>query len=223
PMALKLATDRAQLVQRSMQGHASTGNDFPASKSYALYPDGIEQRSYDPATATPHVDKSGHSGPILPRTSDVAFPGAACAAQLFQQGAARAGIQIEVQREPGEGYWTEVWNKQPFCASYWGGRPTQDSMYSTAYITGADWNDTRFFNDKFDQIVLAARAELDAGKRGEMYREAALLVRDEGGLILPMFNDFLDARREEVKGWVKDPNHETSNLRAAIRVWLDEA
>jgi peptide/nickel transport system substrate-binding protein len=55
-----------------------------------------------------------------------------------------------------------------------------------------------------------------------MYRDAAMIVRDDGGLILPMFNDFIDAHREEVQGWVMDPNHETSNLKAAIRVWLKQ-
>ena len=96
-------------------------------------------------------------------------------------------------------------------------------MYSTAYISGAEWNDTRFFNEKFDQLILAARAELDDAKRKAMYRDAAVMVRDEGGLILPMFNNFIEGRREEVQGWVADPNHETSNLRAAIRVWLKQA
>jgi peptide/nickel transport system substrate-binding protein len=95
-------------------------------------------------------------------------------------------------------------------------------MYSTAYITGADWNDTRFFNEKFDKIILDARAELDTARRTDLYREAATIVRDDGGLILPMFNDFIDAHREEVQGWVLDPNHETSNLKAAIRVWLKQ-
>ncbi|MFU0506995.1 ABC transporter substrate-binding protein [Pseudaminobacter sp. NGMCC 1.201702] len=221
-MALKFAMDREQMVQQILQGHASVGNDFPINKSYALFPEGIEQRAYDPEKAKFHYKKSGHDGPILLRTSDVAFPGAVDAAQLYQQQAAAAGITIEVKREPGDGYWTEVWNKQPFCTSYWGGRPTQDSMYSTAYISGADWNDTRFFREDFDKLVLAARAELDNAKRAEMYREAAMMVRDDGGLILPMFNDFIDARREEVQGWVADPNHETSNLKAAIRVWLKQ-
>jgi hypothetical protein len=66
---------------------------------------------------------------------------------------AKAGITIEIKREPGDGYWSEVWNKQPFSTSYWGGRPTQDQMYSTAYYSKADWNDTRFFNEKFDQML----------------------------------------------------------------------
>ncbi|WP_099864180.1 ABC transporter substrate-binding protein [Pararhizobium haloflavum] len=222
-MALKLAIDRQAMVDQVFQGYASLGNDFPINESYALFSDDIEQRAYDPDQAKFHYEKSGHSGPIVLRTSDVAFPGAVDASVLFQQQAAAAGITLDIQREPGDGYWTEVWNKQPFCASYWGGRPTQDSMYSTAYYSDAEWNDTRFFNEEFDSILLEARAELDDTKRKDMYRDMAMMVRDDGGLILPVFNDFIDARREEVQGWVSDPNHETSNLKAAVRVWLDQS
>ncbi len=220
-MALKLAIDREAMVNQIILGHGTAGNDFPINEAYALFPEGIEQRAYDPDEARHYYERSGHEGPIVLRTSDVAFAGAVDATVLYQQQAAQAGIEIEVRREPGDGYWEEVWNNQPFCASYWGGRPTQDAMYSTAYYSEAPWNDTRFFHDQFDSLLLEARAELDQNRRGELYREMAHIVRDEGGLILPMFNDFIDARRDEVQGWVTDPNHETSNLSAAIRVWLD--
>ena len=93
-------------------------------------------------------------------------------------------------------------------------------MYSTAYYSKADWNDTRFFRPEFDEKLLEARGELDQDRRAALYREMALMVRDEGGLILPMFNDFIDAHTEEVQGWVKDPNYEMSGLSAPIRVWL---
>jgi peptide/nickel transport system substrate-binding protein len=221
-MALKLAVDREALLNQVLQGYGTTGNDFPISKSYPYFPADIEQRAYDPEEAASYYKKSGHSGPILLRTSEVAFPGAVDAAVLYQQQAGAAGIQIEVQREPGDGYWDNVWNKQPFCASYWGGRPTQDSMYSTAYYSKADWNDTRFFSDDFDKLLLEARGELDEAKRAELYRSMALMVRDEGGLVLPMFNDFIDAHTDKVQGWVRDPNYEMSGLAAPIRVWLAE-
>ena len=103
-----------------------------------------------------------------------------------------------MQREPADGYWDQVWNKQPFCASYWGGRATQDGMYSTAYYSKADWNDTRFFREDFDKLLIEARGSLDDAKRADLYRQMALIVRDEGGLILPMFNDFIDAHGENV-------------------------
>lgn len=220
-MALKLAMDREEMVQKILLGYGSVGNDFPINASYPLFPEGIEQRKYDPEQAAALYKKSGHSGPVLLRTSEVAFPGAVDAAQLYQQQAAKAGITIEVKREPGDGYWSEVWNKQPFSTSYWGGRPVQDQMYSTAYLSTADWNDTRFLREDFDKIIIQARAELDETKRRELYRTAAMMVRDEGGLICPMFNDFIDATGPKVGGWANHGSGEMMNGYALSRCWLE--
>jgi peptide/nickel transport system substrate-binding protein len=219
-MALKLAIDREEMLDKILRGYGSLGNDFPINGSYPLFSDDIEQRKFDPDKAAFHYKKSGHSGSILLRTSEVAFPGAIDATQLFQQSAAKAGITLEIKREPGDGYWAEVWNKQPFSASYWGGRSTQDQMYSTAYISSAAWNDTRFLRPDFDKMVLAARAELDETKRKQMYRDMAVIVRDEGGLILPFFNQFIDATGPKVEGWVNDPHQELMNGYALSKCWL---
>ena len=109
---------------------------------------------------------------------------------------------------------------QPFCASYWGGRPVQDQMYSTAYLSTADWNDTKFKNAEFDATLIAARAELDPVKRKAEYSELANTLRDEGGLILPMFNDFVEAVSDKLGGWTQDPNGELMNGKALQRCWL---
>ena len=220
-MALKLAMDREEMLDKILRGYGSVGNDFPINASYPLFSDDIEQRKFDPDKATFHYQKSGHSGSVLLRTSEVAFPGAVDAAQLYQQSCAKAGITIEVKREPGDGYWSEVWNKQPFSTSYWGGRSTQDQMYSTAYLSSADWNDTRFLRPDFDKMVIAARAELDEAKRKAIYRDMAIIVRDEGGLILPMFNQFIDATGPKVGGWIDDPHQELMNGYALSKCWLE--
>jgi len=218
-LALKHAIDREDMVDKILRGYGSLGNDMPINAAYPLFDDSIEQRTYDPDLARFHYERSGHDGPVVLRTSEVAFPGAVDAAQLFQESAAQAGIEIEILREPGDGYWSEVWNVQPFSASYWGGRPVQDQMYSTAYYSGADWNDTRFFNDRFDELLLEARGELDLALRTEMYSEMGMLVRDEGGLICPMFNDFIDANNDQIDGWVGNPNGEMMNGFAAVKMW----
>lgn len=219
-LALKYAINRQEMVDKILQGFGSVGNDFPINASYPLFSDDIEQRSYDPDKAAFHYKKSGHSGPVVLRTSDVAFPGAVDASQLFEQSAAAAGIPLEIKREPGDGYWSEVWNVQPFSASYWGGRPVQDQMYSTAYLSTAAWNDTKFFREDFDALIIAARGELDNAKRKAIYREAAVMVRDEGGLILPMFNDFIDAVGDKVGGYENDSNGGMMNDKSLIKAWL---
>lgn len=219
-MALKLAMDREDLLHKVLRGYGSVGNDFPINEAYPLFSEDIEQRRFDPDMAASHYKKSGHSGPIVLRTSDVAFPGAVDAAQLYQQSCAKAGIKIEIKREPGDGYWSEVWNKQPFSLSYWGGRPTQDQMYSTGYISSADWNDTRFKNESFDKMTLAARAELDEGKRKQIYRDMAVLIRNEGGLIVPFFNQIIDATSVKVGGFVKSRQGELMDGYALSECWL---
>ncbi|RWL39474.1 twin-arginine translocation signal domain-containing protein [Mesorhizobium sp. M2E.F.Ca.ET.209.01.1.1] len=219
-MALKLAMDREEMLTKILRGYGEVGNDMPVNKAYPLFAGDFEQRKFDPEKAAALYKKSGHSGSILLRTSDVAFPGAVDAAQLYQQSCAKAGIKIEIKREPGDGYWTEVWNKQPFSLSYWGGRPTQDQMYSTAYLSTADWNDTRFKRPDFDKMVLAARGELDEAKRKKIYRDMGEIMRDEGGLIVPFFNQFVDATGKGVEGWVDNPAQELSNGHALIQCWL---
>lgn len=220
-MALKLAVDREAILNQVLGGFGTLGNDYPVNENYALAPTDIEQRVYDPEKAAFHYKKSGHDQPVLLLTSEAAFPGAVDAAQLFQQSAGKAGVPIEVKRMPSDGYWTEVWNVQPFCASYWGGRPTQDSRYSTSYVSDAEWNDTRFKRPDFDQLVYQARAELDDEKRRALYRRMAVIVRDEGGLILPVFNDFVNAASLQMKGFVHDIGNDISNGKVASRVWLE--
>ncbi|HPD93523.1 MAG: ABC transporter substrate-binding protein [Rhodobacter sp.] len=218
-MALKLAVNRQDMVDRILRGYGSIGNDMPINAAYPLFDDTIPQREYDPDQARFYYERSGHSGPIDLRTSEVAFPGAIDAAQLFKESAAAAGIDLNIIREPGDGYWSEVWNVQPFSASYWGGRPVQDQMYSTAYLSTADWNDTAFRNAHFDEMLIQARGELDLTRRKELYSEMGRLVRDEGGLIAPMFNDFIDAHNDQVAGWVSNPAAEMMGGQAAIMMW----
>jgi len=211
-LALKYAINREEMVEKILRGYGSVGNDMPINAAYPLFDSSIPQRMYDVDKAKEHYAKSGHDGsPIILRTADGAFPGAVEAAQLFQQSAQAAGIPLEIKREPNDGYWSEVWNKQPFCASYWGGRPVQDQMYSTAYLSSADWNDTKFNNPEFDAKLLAAKAELDLTKRKALYSEMGNIVRDEGGLICPMFNDFIDGVSDKLVGWETDPNGELMN------------
>ena len=219
-LALKYGINRQEMVDKILFGFGSVGNDIPINSSYPLFTE-LDQREYDPEKAKFHLKESGFDGSILLRTSDNSFPGAPDAAALFQQSCGAAGINIEIKREPNDGYWSEVWNKQPFCTSYWGGRPTQDSMYSTAYLSSADWNDTRFKNDQFDELLLAARGELDEAKRTQMYADMGTILHTEGGLICPMFNQFVDATTSELDGWIDDtPGFDLMNYYAAMTMWI---
>jgi peptide/nickel transport system substrate-binding protein len=49
----------------------------------------------------------------------------------------------------------------------------------------------------------------------------AHILRDEGGLIAPMFNDWVEGRRAEVGGWIADPQGTLMNGTALNKCWLN--
>ena len=221
-MALKLSINREEMVEKILGGMGSVGNDFPINAAYPLFDASIEQRKFDPAAAAEAYKRSGHDGsPLMLQVAPGSFPGAVEAAQLFQASANAAGIPLQVKLEPDDGYWSNVWNVAPFCASYWGGRPVQDQMYSTAYLSTADWNDTKFVDPHFDDLMVKARGELDQVKRKAMYSEMANILRDSGGLICPMFNDWVEGRRAEVGGWIPNPAGSLMNGKVLSMCWLN--
>ena len=191
-MALKLAFDRDAMLRTVLRGHGSVGNDHPISPSNRYHASALPQRVYDPEKAKWHLKQAGLSSlKVDLSAADAAFAGAVDAAVLYKEHAAKAGIDINVIREPNDGYWSAVWMKKPWCMCYWGGRPTEDGMFSTAYAAGADWNDTFWEHERFNKLLVEARAELDEPKRREMYFEMQRIVSDEGGVVVPMFNNYV--------------------------------
>ena len=76
-------------------------------------------------------------------------------------------------------------------------------------------------NPKFNQLLRAAKAELDTAKRAEMYAEMQLLCRDDGGTIVPMFRNRTMARRKNVMHAKSiAANWELDGARAYHRWWF---
>ena len=220
-LALKYAVDREQMVQTILRGYGRVGNDHPISVANRYHADELPQRQYDPDKAKFHLKKAGLSDAIFKfHAAEAAFEGAVDAGVLYREQAAKAGITIDVVREPNDGYWSDVWMKKPWCAVYWFGRSTEDMMFSTTYAKGAAWNDTFWDHKRFNELLIAARAELDEKKRRGMYVEMQRIVRDEGGAVVPMFSADLAAASEKIAHESLAANGEIDGFRAAERWWF---
>jgi peptide/nickel transport system substrate-binding protein len=197
--ALKLAIDRQEMLDTVLFGHGVIGNDHPIGPSYRFHADDIEQITYDPDEARHHWQKSGMGDITIDLSAaDAAFNGALDAAVLFQASAKSAGINVNVVREPNDGYWSDVWLKEPWAAAYWGGYATEDNMFTTGFAPDAAWNDTQWDNPRFNELLSSSRAELDQALRAEMYREMQIILRDKGGAIIPMFANEIHARTKKI-------------------------
>ena len=198
-MALKHGINREEMVEKILQGFGVVGNDHPIGQGQRFFAGGLEQRTYDPDRARHYLKQAGvDSISVDLSVADAAFAGAVDAGALYAESAKVAGIDLNIVREPNDGYWSNVWNKKPFSACYWGGRPVEDQMFSTAYASGAAWNDTAWEHERFNKLLVEARAEIDEEKRRGMYAEMQQLVRDEGGVIVPMFASYVFATSDKV-------------------------
>ena len=195
--ALKYGINRQEMVDKILLGHGQVANDTPIGPASQFYNAEMEQLSYDPDKAAFHLKEAGLDGINIDLSaSNAAFEGAVDAAQLYQASAGAAGININVIQEPADGYWSNVWLKKPFSACYWSGRATEDWMFSTAYEAGAPWNDSQWDEGdsaRFQELLLLGRAELDTDKRRGIYYEMQEILRDEGGVIIPMFANYVQA------------------------------
>ena len=197
--ALKYAINREEMVEKILFGYGSVGNDIPIGPGQQYYNTGLEQKTYDPDKAKWYLQQSGiDSLEVSLSAADAAFAGAVDAGVLFQNSAKAAGIDLKVVREPNDGYWSDVWMKKPFSAVYWSGRPVQDQMFATAYSCGAAWNDSFWCHDRFEELMVAARAELDPATREAQYHEMQEIVSNEGGVIIPMFANYVFATSKKL-------------------------
>jgi peptide/nickel transport system substrate-binding protein len=195
--ALKYGINRQEMVDKILLGHGAVGNDTPIGPANQYYHSEMDQLAYDPDKAKFYLQQAGlDSLTVDISASNAAFEGAVDAAQLFQASAASGGINLNVVQEPADGYWSNVWLKKPFSAVYWSGRATEDWMFATAYEAGVPWNDSQWDdgdNARFQELLLTARAELDSDKRKMQYFEMQEILRDEGGVLIPMFANYVQA------------------------------
>ena len=192
--ALKYSLNRQEMVDKILQGHGAAGNDHPIGPANQYLAKDIPQLELDIDKAKFHLKAAGLTELNLDMSaSSAAFNGAVDGAQLYQASAKEAGININVVQEPADGYWSNVWLKKGWCASYWSGRVTEDWMFSTSWASGVPWNESHWENARFQELLISARAELDSDKRREQYGEMQMLASAEGGVIIPMFANFVDA------------------------------
>jgi len=200
-MALKHSIDREELLEKILLGHGAVGNDHPISPANRYFNTELEQRTYDPDKGKYYLKQAGlDSLDVELSASEAIWTGALDAVVLYSEQAAKAGINIKPNRVANDGYWSNVWMKHPWCASYWSGRPTEDWMFSQGYADTSSWNETFWKNDQFNDLLKSARAELDDDKRRQMYWEMQSLVRDDGGAVVPLFANHVMAYNTKALG-----------------------
>ncbi len=221
-LAMKYAINREEIIEKIAFGTAIPANDVHVSPNMPYWAD-LPQREYDPDKAKFHLSEAGHSSLSVDlHTADSVYSGAVDLCVLYSEQAKAAGININVVREPNDGYYSNIWLKKAFCMVQWGARPTPDQMFSLAYKDDAAWNEARWQNARFNELLIQAKGELDQTRRAAQYREMQEIARDDGGTVLPMFTNFVYARNKNVRHTGQlSASWQCDGARGASRWWFE--
>lgn len=220
-MALKYMFDREQMRSAIFRGYAVVGNDQPIDPSNRFFCADIPQRAYDPDKAKFHLKKAGLVNTTVPIYASPAADNSVEMAVLLQQTGQKIGLNLDIKKVPADGYWSNYWMKQPLGFGNINPRPSADILLTLFFKSDATWNECGWKNQKFDQLLGAARAETDETKRKQMYCDMQGIIRNQAGIGIPLFISMLDAHASRLKGLRPIPTGGLMGYDFAEHVWLE--
>lgn len=219
-LAMKHLFDREQMRKTIALEQAVIGNDQPVDPTNRFHFAGLPQRPFDLDKAKFHLQKSGVSGTVPIVCSPAALYSVEMALMLQQTGQ-RIGLELDIKRMPADGYWSTHWLNSPVGFGNINPRPSADILLTQFFKSDAQWNESRWKSDKFDQLLLAARSETDVAKRRQMYADMQTMIHHEAGIGVPLFLASLDGHSTKLKGLSPIPLGGLMGYAFAENVWLD--
>lgn len=222
-LAMKHLFNREQLLKNIQLGRGVVANDQPIASNNRFFNKGLPQRPYDPEKAKWHLQKANLGSAAIPVVASPAATNSVETALVMQYAAKQVGLNLDVRRMPADGYWSTHWMKHPVGFGNVNTRPSADLALTLFFKSDAPWNEAGWKNEKFDQLLVAARGETDQAKRTKMYADMQVMIHQEGGIGIPFFNSSLDGHSKKLKGLSPIPIGGMMGTSFAEHVWLDAA
>jgi peptide/nickel transport system substrate-binding protein len=141
-------------------------------------------------------------------------------AQALKETAAEAGFEIELDiTEPG-GYW-DRWTEVDLGITSWTHRPLDTMVLPLAYIEegiGA-WNETRWFDSEFEEVLREAEGTLDVEARRELMSKIEDIMQERGPIGNSFWKKVWNVTHERFQNVVGHP----TAYDLLYEVWIDES
>jgi len=202
--AIRLATDPEKCLQIA---HKGVGQAAEHHHVCSVHPDykKLEPMGYKPDEAKKLLADAGFPDGIdieINCKPDPSWEQAAVEAMAEQWKAGNIRAKINVL--PSAKFW-EVWTEVPFGFTEWTHRPLGFMVLALAYRTGVPWNESRYSNAKFDELLGKAEGTLDVDKRREILGELETIMQEDGPITQPLWRSVYAAYDKRVKGFEIHP------------------
>jgi peptide/nickel transport system substrate-binding protein len=205
--AMRLIVDRPAMLAQVFSGHGRVANDLFSPFDVA-FDSSLPQRHQDIAQAKSLLSKAGVTQVDLHTTDGAA--GMVDSANIFATQAQAAGLTVNVHNDPN--YYGDQYLKLAFSVDFWGTRnylpQVANGMLPTSPYNECHWPPP---GSNYISLYQQALAEVDPAKRADIIHQMQTIEYQQGGYIIPMFNNLVDAYSTKVSG-LNDKSKATLNL-----------
>ncbi len=190
-LALKHCHNREKILALALQNQGVIGNDSHVSPAHPEYVD-IPPFPFDPVKSKELLANAGYPDGLkieLVVASD--WPESMAYAQALKEDAAAGGFDIELKTMPASQYW-DGWTDWNLGITWWAHRTLAPMLLPLAYIADAEgkpvpWNESRWVDEEFSEILKQAEATLDLEKRKELVGKLEQIQKERGSVCIPFF------------------------------------
>jgi peptide/nickel transport system substrate-binding protein len=198
--ALRLLVDRQQLIDSALDGYGTVAYDvfspFDADFDHALH------RQADIPQAKFLLKKAGQENMAVPLVTSAVATGTVAMATVLAEQASAAGVKINLKQVPPGTFFGPNYLSWTFSQDYYNYSPylpqVADSMLPTS-----PFNETHTDNPHYNSLYDQANATLNAATRRQILYELQQFDFTQGGYIIPVYVDSLDAYSEKISGYAE--------------------
>ena len=196
--AMQAATDRESINQAALLGMGIPARDHQIHPAHPAFATEYKPPDYDPELARSLLVQAGYPDGIDVDlyTSDIG-PGMIELAVAYKESAAPAGIRVNIERVPPDGFFDSVWNVESFTVEYWFGRIPDQALTVQTHSESA-WNAPRYNNSTVDELIEKARGQDLEGQK-ESYGEIQRILIDEVPRLVVAFQPWMYGARKDVR------------------------
>jgi peptide/nickel transport system substrate-binding protein len=214
--AMRLATDQAKTLEIAHRGIGSIAEHHHVSPIHPDYKK-IEPMTQNIEEAKKLLADAGYPDGIdieIYGKSDPTWEAAAIEAMVEQW--KEAGIRAKINILPSAKYW-DVWTTVPLGFTVWAHRPLGFMVLALAYRSNVPWNESKYSNKEFDELLTKAEGTLDVPARAEIIGQLEKIMQDDGPIVQPLWRSLFTYYDKNVQGYQQHPTRYIFGEELAIK------
>ena len=197
--AFRLIVNRPELIDLSLAGYGSVGNDV-FSQWDPCYARNLH-RQQDISQAKFLLKQAGHSNLAVQLVTADFATGVVQAAQVFAQQAKAAGVTVSVKQVPTGVFYGPNYLHWPFAQDFWAYSPYL-SQVAQGSLSKSPFNETHWNDPAYVALYNQANATIDPAQRCKIIGQMQMADFEHGGYIIASYNKQVDLMSTRVNGFV---------------------